>query len=495
MRTAGTTTRCRSASRAPTRPPAWIRAWPPLGYAGPDNAAASVTGSCADRAGNATTRSFGLKYDATDPQVGAAPSRVADRNGWYNHALSVSFAGSDVTSGLDVCDPVKSYASPDSANAVVSGKCWDQAGNDGLASFALKYDATGPQVEATPDRAANAAGWYRARRQVRFAGTDATSGDVSCVPKTSYAGPDVQAASVSGSCSDQAGNTTGRRSHAQVRRDQAFREPCDAARGGGRQRLVQPLVAVSFRVGMQCPGWALRPGADLRRAGQLFGSGRGNVCGCRRQRRQPLVRAQVRPTPPIVTPTPARNPDSNGWYRQELTVSFAGADATSGIATCTAPKTYSGPDAAAASAGSCTTKPATAPCVVRAEVRRDAAGGDASPGRAPDTNGWYNRALTVSFDGADATSGLDSCARPELRRPRQRHGLGERLVQRPGREHWLTGARLPVRPDRASGHRLHALARARRERLVQRSADGHLPRNRRDVGSRLVRRGRLQRPG
>ena len=39
-------------------------------YAGPDAAAADVSGSCRDIAGNAATRTFTLRYDATAPKLG-----------------------------------------------------------------------------------------------------------------------------------------------------------------------------------------------------------------------------------------------------------------------------------------------------------------------------------------------------------------------------------------------------------------------------------------
>jgi hypothetical protein len=39
---------------------------------------------------------------------------------------------------------------------------------------------------------------------------------------------------------------------------------------------------------------------------------------------------------------------------------------------------------------------------------------EAKAERGPDKNGWYNRAVTVSFNGNDATSGVASCAAPVL---------------------------------------------------------------------------------
>jgi hypothetical protein len=49
--------------------------------------------------------------------------------------------------------------------------------------------------------------------------------------------------------------------------------------------------------------------------------------------------------------------------------------------------------------------------IVTVTIKRDATAPavTAVPGRAPDANGWYNRALTVTFSGADPTSGIESC--------------------------------------------------------------------------------------
>ena len=78
-----------------------------------------------------------MKRDATAPVVTAAADRPADHNGWYNHALTVTFTGTDATSGIASCDAAKSYGGPDTAATTVSGSCTDQAGNtsSGAKSF------------------------------------------------------------------------------------------------------------------------------------------------------------------------------------------------------------------------------------------------------------------------------------------------------------------------------------------------------------------------
>jgi hypothetical protein len=113
-----------------------------------------VSGSCTDQAGNVGSASFPLKYDATPPTVNSAtPDRQPDAGGFYNHKVTITFAGSDSTSGIASCDVV-AYSKPDSDAAKVSGVCRDNAGNTSAPStFAFKYDSTPPKLTdltATP---------------------------------------------------------------------------------------------------------------------------------------------------------------------------------------------------------------------------------------------------------------------------------------------------------------------------------------------------------
>ena len=86
-----------------------------------------------------------IKIDKTAPAVHAVPSRPPDVNGWYNHPVPVSFAGSDATSGLAGCSST-TYSGPDNGNASVAGTCTDNAGNVGSATYGFSYDATPPSL-------------------------------------------------------------------------------------------------------------------------------------------------------------------------------------------------------------------------------------------------------------------------------------------------------------------------------------------------------------
>jgi hypothetical protein len=115
-------------------------------YGQGDGAAVSVSGSCTDAAGNASSASFGFKYDATAPVVTASPDRKPDGKGWYRKPLTVTFAGTDATSGIAACTAPTSYAGPDLPTAAVVGACVDAAGNKAEAGQAFQYDATAPKL-------------------------------------------------------------------------------------------------------------------------------------------------------------------------------------------------------------------------------------------------------------------------------------------------------------------------------------------------------------
>jgi hypothetical protein len=152
--------------------------------------------------------SVSVRRDATPPQVAApAVERGPDANGWYNHAVAVTFSGTDATSGIASCDK-PTFSGPEGAAQQVSGSCRDVAGNTGTpATATLKYDATAPAVTVAPDRPPDGNGWYRRPLTVTFAGTDGVSGVAACAGPARYAGPERQGVAIAGTCRDVAGNT------------------------------------------------------------------------------------------------------------------------------------------------------------------------------------------------------------------------------------------------------------------------------------------------
>ena len=59
-----------------------------VGYAGPDNGAALVAGSCRDNAGNVANGAFPLKYDATAPSLFAVTAKTGNRSAEVSWRMS-----------------------------------------------------------------------------------------------------------------------------------------------------------------------------------------------------------------------------------------------------------------------------------------------------------------------------------------------------------------------------------------------------------------------
>jgi hypothetical protein len=108
----------------------------------------------ASSGGDETSKSVTIKLDKTAPAVSAAASRPPDANGWYNHAITVAFAGTDATSGIASCSAA-GYEGPDNPSASVAGSCADIAGNATGVSFPFKYDATAPSIFAVITKRGN----------------------------------------------------------------------------------------------------------------------------------------------------------------------------------------------------------------------------------------------------------------------------------------------------------------------------------------------------
>jgi hypothetical protein len=373
---------------------------------------AGTTRTCSATWGS-TTIDYRLtvKLDKTPPNVAATASRAPDSNGWYNHGLTVSFSGSDGTSGVGSCSSAASYSGPDNSGAALYGTCRDNAGNTGTGALAFKYDATPPSVGGSAGRAPDANGWYNHALTVSFSGSDLTSGIASCSSPT-YSGPDSASAAVSGSCRDNAGNTATAAvgfkydATAPVVKGTASRAP--DANGWYNHALSVSFSGSDGTSGVaSCSSAASYSGPDNPGAA-LYGICRDNA-GNTGSGALPF---QYDATPPTaIAGSAGRAPDANGWYNHALTVSFSGSDLTSGIASCSSP-TYSGPDSASAAvSGSCRDNAgntATAAVGFKYDATAPTVRGTAS--RAPDANGWYNHGLSVSFSGSDGTSAVASCS-------------------------------------------------------------------------------------
>jgi hypothetical protein len=125
--------------------------------------------------------------------------------GWFRSNVTVtwSYDGAGVTSAPG-CGATT--VSDDTAGATVT--CTVYAGTAFFGnSVTVQKDSSPPSVGSLIARDPDADGWYTSPVDVSFTGDGGPSGISSCTSGGTYSGPDGEAVTVSGSCTDGAGNT------------------------------------------------------------------------------------------------------------------------------------------------------------------------------------------------------------------------------------------------------------------------------------------------
>jgi hypothetical protein len=117
--------------------------------------------------------------------------------------------------------------------------------------------------------------------------------------------------------------------------------------------------------------------------------------------------------PPVLigSANPARN--ANGWNNNNVIVTFACADATSGIATCTPPVTVSAEGRDQVVTGNAVDKAGnTASTTIKVSIDKTGPTLLASVSSLPNAAGWNNSDIAITYQCTDALSGVATC--PDL---------------------------------------------------------------------------------
>ena len=281
-----------------------------------------------------------------NPTVSFTMTGTQGSNGWFR---------SDVTIHWMVSEPVDSSSGCELAELVTeegqsSHTCTVTfSGGTIVATATPKIDKTAPSVDAvTPAREPDSNGWYNHPVGMVVTGSDGTSGIASC-SSPEYAGPDGAAQDVTATCTDAAGNTSAPAAVTLKYDATAPGVTAGPARkpdaGGWYNHNVAITAtgtdAVSGVASCSTPSYS-GPDNPAAAVDASCTDNAGNTS-------DPLVATlKYDSTPPTISAAPARKPDAGGWYSRPIKVKFLGADASSGIAACTAPVLYKGPDRAAA---------------------------------------------------------------------------------------------------------------------------------------------------
>ena len=151
-----------------------------------------VTAACAALPGSAA---------ALDPP--SASCNGGGCGGWFRSNVTVSWSfNSSGATGSSGCGA--STLTEDTSGAAFT--CTVNYGGSFVgSSVTVRKDSSPPNVTASASRGPDANGWYTSPVSFNFSGEDGASGVASCTSGT-YGGPDGGDVTVSGSCTDNAGN-------------------------------------------------------------------------------------------------------------------------------------------------------------------------------------------------------------------------------------------------------------------------------------------------
>ncbi len=120
-----------------------------------EGAAQSVSGTCADLAGNSASATVSnINIDKTPPVITGSRTPLPNSAGWNNSSVTVNFACSDSLSGIATCGPGSQLVTSEGTNQSRSASAVDLAGNTASATVnGISIDKTPPTLacSATPN--------------------------------------------------------------------------------------------------------------------------------------------------------------------------------------------------------------------------------------------------------------------------------------------------------------------------------------------------------
>ena len=380
-----------------------------------EGAGQSVTGTCSDLADNsASDMVSGINIDKTKPVVTGSRDPQANTYGWNNGPVTVHFECTDALSGPDPTSITPdTILNTEGAGQSATGTCSDKAGNSADAATVgdINIDLTDPTITGSRTPGANANGWNNVDVTVHFECSDGLSGLATGSPPSDTVLTNEGAGqSVLGTCYDLAGNsasaTVGDISIDKTVPDiSGSRSPDPNANGWNNVDVTVTFTCIDTLSGVDVP-----PVSPQVVNTEGLGQARSATCTDKAGNTASATVSgiSIDKTPPTVTATPSRLPDSNGWYNHAFTVSFSGTDSLSGIDTCDATKTYNDPDGTGLSvSGSCTDKAGNSASASFGPFKYDATAPTITISSPAPQDYILNQPVASNYLCADATSGVD----------------------------------------------------------------------------------------
>lgn len=383
-----------------------------------------------DKSGNVeTTRAIDVKVDTVKPTTGIALTGTAGTSGWYISGVQVKLTATDDTSGIALTEykvddgswtpyPAEFTFSTEGAHTLWY-RSTDSAGNAGEPQAAMvRIDGSVPAVTSSISGTEGSNGWYTTSVTVSLSTSDPTSG----IGNTEYKidDGDWQAYmapftigegehTLAYKCVDNAGNafTSG---PVPIKIDSTApvltADVPDPNVNGWHNAAVRiSFIATDATSGVATvtPEVTISTEGEGQSATGTATDAAGNIASIT------VSGINIDKTAPVITYT--RTPANvNGWNSGDVTVTFAGTDALSGVASVTDTVTVSTEGEGQTVTGTVTDLAGNSASVTANQINIDRTQPAIIVSRTPEanSNGWNNAPVTVMFSATDAGgSGID----------------------------------------------------------------------------------------
>jgi WD40 repeat protein len=364
-----------------------------------------------------------MLLDQTPPTIIAAVNPQPNAQGWNNTDVTVRFSCQDALSGVASCTPTDPIqVTQEGQGQTIQAQAVDKAGNRAERTVTVNLDKTKPQLTlGEPQGTLGSEGWYRTDVVVPYTATDnlaGFSGGQRQLQGSARSSGEGSAVRVRVRVEDLAGNAT----EAEAGPFKVDQTPPTISAAVNPQPNAQGWNNTDVTVRFQCEDALSGLVSCTPQEERVTSEGERRIEGRAEDRagnvRTTSVTVRLDKTPPRVSCQP---PDTTRWYREDVSVPCTASDSLSGLANSadasftliargegravsTGTRTVADRAGNSVTAGPYTFQIDKTPPTITAE-----------PERSPDSNGWYNREVTVRFQCSDALSGLVSCTPQEER--------------------------------------------------------------------------------
>ncbi len=372
----------------------------------------SHTGNVTDNAGNSASATVSnINVDKTAPTLSGAVTTQPNANGWYQGDVAVAWTAGDALSGLAGAAPGNSTISGEGENLKATQTVSDKAGNSATASSPLvNIDRTAP----TTGISGTSNNWTNGNVTVSLSPSDNLSGVASTAYTidggaaqngTSFTLSTEGDHTVTFFSTDKAGNAEVPQT-AHVKIDKTAPTightftPLSYKDGAWTNQDVTVTFDCADQGGSgvascSAPVTKNTEGKDQQVSGTATDAA-GNMA-------TDTATVSIDKTDPTITAQADRAANAAGWYKNDVTVSFACGDALSGTETCPAPKTLTeGKDQQASGTVTDAAGNRASASVTGINVDKTAP----TLSGTPSATGWSRGDVTVAWTAGDALSGL-----------------------------------------------------------------------------------------